>query len=57
MKSRGLLEEIKRPFNDGVIEGSIFGPTPFLLYIYDLPDVVISDIAVCADATTLYSVI
>ena len=43
------------PVNAGVSVGSIHGPTPSLLYINDLPDDVICDIAVCADDTTLYS--
>ena len=34
--------------------GSIIGPTPFLLYINDLPDV-ICDIAIYADDTTFCS--
>ena len=42
------------PFNDGAPEGFILGHTLFLLYITDLPDDVICDIAVCADDTTLY---
>ena len=42
------------PVNARVPQGSIIGPTLFLLYINDLPDV-ICNIAIYADDITLYS--
>ena len=42
------------PVNAGVLQGSIPGPTLFLLYINDLLDDVICNIAVYADDSTLY---
>ena len=43
------------PVNAGGPQGSILGPTPFLLYVNDFLDDVISDIAIYADDTTIYS--
>ena len=43
------------PVNAGVFQGSILAPTLFLLYINDLPDDLICDLAIYADDTALYS--
>ena len=44
----------ENPINVGVPQGFILGPTLFLLYINDLSDDVICDIAIYADDTNLY---
>ena len=44
----------KYPVNAGVSQGSIVGPTRFLLYINEFPDDEIYDFAIYADDTSLY---
>ena len=41
--------------NAGVPQGSVLGPTLFMVYINDLPDEVLSRIGTYEDDTNLYS--
>ena len=52
----GFKSSQEYPVNAGVLQGFILDPTFFLLYINDLPDDVIYNIAIYTDDTTLYSI-
>ena len=43
------------PVNSGILQGSILGPTLFLLNINELPDDVICNFVIYADNATIYS--
>ena len=51
----GIKSSQEYPVNAGVPQASILGATLFLLYINDLADYFICDIAFYVDDTTLYS--
>ena len=60
LKSDGISGQIfshsqEYPVDAGVPQSSFLDPELFLLYIYELPDDVICNIAIYADVTALYS--
>ena len=52
---KSINKDTRTPVNAVVSQGSILGPTLFLLYINDLPGDFICNIAIYADDATLYS--
>ena len=55
-KLRVVLEGQSSPTRSGVPQGLVLGPTLFLVYINDLPNKVLSQLAMYADDSTLYCI-
>ena len=55
MSGSGWEVSQEYPVNARVPQESILGPTRFVLYLNDVPDDVICNVAIYADDTTLYS--